>query len=146
MLARVAARASRTALTATRFRSLRTLNLKVPHDPHGVSTATAGFLASKPPSALQSRCWSLARHSSTFIQFDPEMTSLKAPQPPPVWKHSPEEVKKLTEEVLARVRSIHDQIAGIHPDKCDFESVRDLFSLLCNYLHRSLGVRPVGFG
>lgn len=51
------------------------------------------------------------------------MSSLKAPQPPPVWKHSPEEVKKLTEEVLARVRSIHDQIAGIHPDKCDFESV-----------------------
>ena len=128
MLAQVAARASRTASRTSRFRSLRTLCCRAPHDQHGVPLAspnvTGSILGSKPPSALQRGRWIPTRYSSNFVRFDPEMSSLKAPQPPPVWKHTPEEVKKLTEEVIARVRSIYDEVAGVEPDKCDFDSVR----------------------
>ena len=51
------------------------------------------------------------------------MASLTAPQAPPVWNHKPEDIAKLTSDAIDKVKKIHDEVAALSADKCNFNSV-----------------------
>ncbi|KAF8895394.1 hypothetical protein BD779DRAFT_1660241 [Infundibulicybe gibba] len=45
------------------------------------------------------------------------------PQPPPAWDHSPEDVTKLTKEIIEKDRALQDKIGALKPEECDFSSL-----------------------
>lgn len=51
------------------------------------------------------------------------MSSLVAPQPPPAWKHTPEEVLLLTNKAIEQAKLGLDKIAALDSKDCTFESV-----------------------
>src|SRR5277367_1107128 len=51
------------------------------------------------------------------------MATLKPPQPPPSWNHSPESVLVLTKEAIEKERKRQDQIGALAPEDCTFKSV-----------------------
>ncbi|KAJ7505372.1 metallopeptidase MepB [Mycena galericulata] len=59
---------------------------------------------------------------STVTTYTNKM-SLRAPQPPPDWTHTPEVVARLTKEAIANHRAVEDKIGALQPSECTFESV-----------------------
>ncbi|KAJ7780594.1 metallopeptidase MepB [Mycena maculata] len=59
---------------------------------------------------------------STITTSTPRM-SIPAPQPPPDWTHTPEDVARLTKEAIASHRAVEDKIGALQPSECTFESV-----------------------
>jgi hypothetical protein len=55
---------------------------------------------------------------------DSAMASLTPPRSPPAWTHSPEDVKRLTKELIENDRKTIDEIAALAPEECNFDSVR----------------------
>lgn len=51
------------------------------------------------------------------------VSSLTPPQPVPSWNHSPQDVKRLTESLIANDRALQDKIGALKPDECNFNSV-----------------------
>ncbi|KAL0067865.1 metalloendopeptidase [Marasmius tenuissimus] len=49
--------------------------------------------------------------------------SIKPPQAPPSWNHTPEEITKLTQELIDRDRAVQDKIAALPEKDCNFKSV-----------------------
>ncbi|KAJ7095922.1 metallopeptidase MepB [Mycena belliarum] len=49
--------------------------------------------------------------------------TLSAPQPPPDWTHTPEDVSRLTKESIAKHRAVEDKIGALQSSQCTFESV-----------------------
>ena len=52
--------------------------------------------------------------------------TIKPPQAPPSWNHTPEEITKLTQELIDRDRAVQDKIAALPEKDCNFKSVRSL--------------------
>ncbi|KAJ7459805.1 metallopeptidase MepB [Mycena latifolia] len=52
----------------------------------------------------------------------PTMT-LSAPQPPPDWTHTPDEVIRLIKESISADRAVEDKIGALQPSECTYESV-----------------------
>jgi hypothetical protein len=52
------------------------------------------------------------------------MTSLTPPQPAPSWSHSPEEIRRLTKELIEKDKKVMDEIAALRAEECNFDSVR----------------------
>ncbi|KAJ7288404.1 metallopeptidase MepB [Mycena rebaudengoi] len=48
---------------------------------------------------------------------------LTAPQPPPDWNHSPEDVLRLAKEAIIQHRAVADKISAMQPSEYNFESV-----------------------
>ncbi|KAJ7288408.1 metallopeptidase MepB, partial [Mycena rebaudengoi] len=48
---------------------------------------------------------------------------LTAPQPPPDWNHSPEDVLRLTKEAITQHRAVKDKVGALKPSECNYESV-----------------------
>ncbi|KAF8650117.1 hypothetical protein AX16_005354 [Volvariella volvacea WC 439] len=48
---------------------------------------------------------------------------LTPPQPPPVWNHSAEDIKKLTQEAIDSNRAIQDKVGKLTPEESNFETV-----------------------
>ena len=55
---------------------------------------------------------------------DSAMASLTPPQPPPTWTHTPEDVKRITKELIEKDKQLTDKIAALAPEECNFETVR----------------------
>lgn len=51
------------------------------------------------------------------------MASLTAPQPPPSWQHTVEDIERLTTEALAKNKQASDEIVQLPEDKLDFDTV-----------------------
>ncbi|KAF7291588.1 Metallopeptidase MepB [Mycena chlorophos] len=49
--------------------------------------------------------------------------SLTPPFPPPAWNDSPEDVIRITKELIAKDRALDDKIGALKPEECNFESV-----------------------
>ncbi|KAL0577646.1 metalloendopeptidase [Marasmius crinis-equi] len=49
--------------------------------------------------------------------------SIKPPQAAPSWNHTPEEITKLTQELIDRDRAVQDKIAALPEKDCNFKSV-----------------------
>ncbi|KAF8349335.1 metallopeptidase MepB [Amanita rubescens] len=51
------------------------------------------------------------------------VASLTPPQPAPSWNHSPQDIKRLTAELIAKERGLLDKVGALKPDECNFKSV-----------------------
>ncbi|KAF9223776.1 zincin [Gyrodon lividus] len=51
------------------------------------------------------------------------MASLTAPQPPPTWQHTVEEVERLANEALEKNKKVSDDIVKLPEDKLDFDNL-----------------------
>lgn len=49
--------------------------------------------------------------------------SLVPPQPAPSWDHSPQDIKRLTADLIAKDRALSDNVGALKPDECNFKSV-----------------------
>uniref|UniRef100_A0A0W0FS66 Putative metallopeptidase MepB n=1 Tax=Moniliophthora roreri TaxID=221103 RepID=A0A0W0FS66_MONRR len=49
--------------------------------------------------------------------------SVKPPQAPPSWNHSPEEIAKITEQLIKENRAVQDKIGSLPEKECNFQSV-----------------------
>ena len=60
-----------------------------------------------------------------YFRLLPEsnMASLTPPQSPPRWNHTPEEVIRLTKDAISRNKAVSDQVAGLLPADCNFDTV-----------------------
>ncbi|KAK2465233.1 hypothetical protein APHAL10511_002587 [Amanita phalloides] len=61
--------------------------------------------------------------SATISSSDTMVSSLTPSQPPPAWIHSPQDIKRLTADLIAKDRALQDKIGALKPDECNFESV-----------------------
>lgn len=52
--------------------------------------------------------------------------SLIAPQPPPAWDHSAEDLTRLTKELIANDRALQDKVGALDPKDCNFSSVNNM--------------------
>ncbi|KAI3618069.1 metallopeptidase [Moniliophthora roreri] len=48
--------------------------------------------------------------------------SVKPPQAPPSWNHSPEEIAKITEQLIKENRAVQDKIGSLPEKECNFQS------------------------
>ncbi|KAJ6619446.1 hypothetical protein B0H10DRAFT_2025622 [Mycena sp. CBHHK59/15] len=71
---------------------------------------------------LRSKVFSVGSPLFSTITSSSKM-SLVAPQPPPEWNHTPEDVMRLTKEMIAKHRAVEDKIGTLQPSECDYESV-----------------------
>lgn len=93
----------------------------------------AGVTISRPRVTLSGRS-SIFRHLSIrhistslsqFNLFTPSShMALTAPQPPPAWNHSAEDITRLTKEFIAEHRTVEDKIGALALSDCNFNSVR----------------------
>lgn len=77
---------------------------------------------------------------------DPKLrhvASLKAPQPPLLWNHTPEQVEALTKSTIDEVRSGYDKIAALPVSERTFESVFVESARLETHIDQVL--EPLGF-
>ncbi|KJA24053.1 hypothetical protein HYPSUDRAFT_53952 [Hypholoma sublateritium FD-334 SS-4] len=49
--------------------------------------------------------------------------SITPPQAAPIWKHSAEDITKVTKESIEEYRKVMDKIGGLEPNACTFESL-----------------------
>ncbi|KAJ7147482.1 metallopeptidase MepB [Mycena crocata] len=49
--------------------------------------------------------------------------SIGAPQPPPDWTHTPEDVARLTKEAITKHRAVEDKIGALKDSECTYESL-----------------------
>ena len=76
---------------------------------------------------------------SAVLQSDAMVSSLTPPQPAPSWDHSPQDIKGLTDALIAKDCALLDKVGALKPEECNFESVSaqvvssrtSLISLLC---------------
>lgn len=54
------------------------------------------------------------------------MSNLTPPQAPPTWTHTPDQVTTLINELIAKDRSLWDNVGSLPKEECTFESVRPL--------------------
>lgn len=54
------------------------------------------------------------------------MATLTAPQPPPSWTHTPEDVLRIMKEAIAKDKNLLDNIAALPASECSFETVRSI--------------------
>lgn len=71
--------------------------------------------------SLASLSHSFSLHPSTSSAA--AMSSLEPPQPPPTWKHTPEEVLDLTNKALEKAKQALDKVAALDSKDCTFETV-----------------------
>ena len=62
---------------------------------------------------------------SSSSSISDQMASLTPPIPPPSWTHTPEEVLKITKDVIAKDRELMDKIAALPASECNFATVRN---------------------
>ncbi|KAF8843766.1 mitochondrial endopeptidase [Paxillus ammoniavirescens] len=71
------------------------------------------------------------------------MASLTAPQAPPTWQHTVEEVDRLTTEALEKNKKVSDDVVKLPEDKLDFDNV---FLALANAeAELDIAVEPLSF-
>ncbi|KAG2119427.1 hypothetical protein DEU56DRAFT_918528 [Suillus clintonianus] len=51
------------------------------------------------------------------------MASFAAPQAPPKWNHTPEEMLSITKRALAQNKAVSDKVAALPEAECNFETV-----------------------
>ncbi|KAF8631796.1 hypothetical protein AX17_005011 [Amanita inopinata Kibby_2008] len=49
--------------------------------------------------------------------------SLTPPQPAPAWNHTPEDISKLTSELITKDRTLQDKIGALKSEECNFQTV-----------------------
>ena len=76
--------------------------------------------------------------SLTFVSSPSSKMSLTPPQPPPSWDHSPSEITRLTNELIAHDRALQDKIGALDPKDCNFESVSFNYSFLLRFPNNCL--------
>ena len=54
---------------------------------------------------------------------DSMVSSLVPPQPALSWDHSPQDIKRLTADLIAKDRAVSDNVGALKPDECNFKSV-----------------------
>jgi hypothetical protein len=57
--------------------------------------------------------------------------ALSPPQAAPEWNHTPEEMKKLAQDTIAKDKAVKDKVGALAQEECTFSSVSH-FLLLCN--------------
>ena len=80
--------------------------------------------------SLRNFAFGSCRH--LFLSTSPEMShisTLKPPQEPLKWIHTPEQVISLTKEEIEEDRKILDRIGALPEEECNFESVSGPFRL-----------------
>jgi hypothetical protein len=70
------------------------------------------------------------------------MASLTAPQAPPTWQHTVEEVDRLTTEALEKNKRVSDDVVKLPDDKLDFDNVSTIRHLPRSAHARSLTWDP----
>lgn len=58
----------------------------------------------------------------SLLNTTPTM-GLTAPQPPPAWDHTAEDITRLTKELIEKDRIHQDKIGALAPKDCNFSSV-----------------------
>ena len=62
--------------------------------------------------------------STSFLVATVTMApSLVPPQPAPSWDHSPQDIKRLTADLIVKDRALSDSVGALKPDECNFKSV-----------------------
>ncbi|KIL67827.1 hypothetical protein M378DRAFT_9095 [Amanita muscaria Koide BX008] len=51
------------------------------------------------------------------------VSSLTPPQLAPSWEHSAQDIKRLTDELIAKDRTVQDKVGALKPEECNFKSV-----------------------
>lgn len=104
------------------------------------STKPASRSITQHARSLASLSHSFSLHPSTSSAA--EMSSLEPPQPPPTWKHTPEEVLDLTNKALEKAKQALDKVAALDSKDCTFETVSVSCLTVCLvHLRLILGVR-----
>ena len=60
---------------------------------------------------------------SASFSSDTMPSSLTLPQPAPSWDHSPQDIRRLTAELIAKDRILQDKVGALKPDESNFKSV-----------------------
>ncbi|ESK89011.1 metallopeptidase [Moniliophthora roreri MCA 2997] len=63
-----------------------------------------------------------SRPPLSFLSQSPFKMSVKPPQAPPSWNHSPEEIAKITEQLIKENRAVQDKIGSLPEKECNFQS------------------------
>src|SRR6266576_1618928 len=58
---------------------------------------------------------------SAISPSDSMVASLTPPQLAPSWTHSPQDIKRLTTELIAKERALLDKVGALKPDECNFK-------------------------
>ena len=68
------------------------------------------------------------------------LANLTPPQPAPVWRHTPEDVIKLTKEAIDKDREVQDRVGKLPASECNFDTVSPSATFLtCLFMwHRYL--------
>jgi hypothetical protein len=61
--------------------------------------------------------------SLSFLPIAKHPMSFTAPQPPPLWNHSADDILKLTKDAIEYDRSVQDKVGCLDPKDCTFDSV-----------------------
>ncbi|KAL5492873.1 PRD1 [Sanghuangporus weigelae] len=51
------------------------------------------------------------------------MSSIAPPQPPPSWKHTPEDIQEIVKKTIDNVKQVLDRIGALDASQCTFDSV-----------------------
>jgi hypothetical protein len=70
--------------------------------------------------------------------------ALSPPQAAPEWNHTPEEMKKLAQDTIAKDKAVKDKVGASTPEECTFSSV-SCFLLLCSLSHPDNSWFCIGF-
>lgn len=76
--------------------------------------------------------------SISSIPANSPMASLTPPQAAPSWTHSPEDVTRITNEMIEKDRKLMDKIAALDDAECTFDSVRGISFYAACVLIRAL--------
>ena len=86
------------------------------------------------PSPVEIPSFSRFASSTSFLtsSLATNMPGLTPPQPPPTWKHTPNDIQELVKKTIDDVKQVLDKIGSLSASECNFESVSncDLFKCI----------------
>ena len=59
----------------------------------------------------------------TTLFSSSNLANLTPPQPAPVWRHTPEDVIKLTNQAIVKDREVQDRVGKLPASECNFDTV-----------------------
>jgi hypothetical protein len=91
------------------------------------STAIQGKVTLTGPRIWRSLATAVDHRLSPLSILTTSTMTLTPPQPAPEWNHTPEDVIKLTKELIEKDRAIQDKVGALTPEECTFSSVCRVF-------------------